>query len=225
MDGLAVLGGAGGRVKSRRDVGGGLRVRVPYDLNLLLESGHDLVIVVGELFADDLRHVTFVVVKLFDLGVQGILLQFELLGLLTEDFSADLGLQAKHVLLEENEEAAGAVELVNQLVAFLEELGGDRVLDVLGLALHPAIQIFELLVLDIELMQEVLLLLEEEVAAALELLLAVGDDAAAESLDCVVEVLLGEYDAGARSQRLHLRAPIRHLGEELLDGAKLLAQI
>ena len=43
-----------------------------------------------------------VIVKLFNLDVEGILLQLELLSLLAKDLASDLGLQAVHSLLEQD---------------------------------------------------------------------------------------------------------------------------
>lgn len=64
-----------------------------------------------------------VVLKFFDLCVECVLLQLEFLGLIVQDLLLDFGFKSEHGLLEHNEKSAGAVELVDQLVAFLEELG------------------------------------------------------------------------------------------------------
>lgn len=43
--------------------------------------------------------------------------------LLTENFTANLFLKTKHCLLKEDQQAARAVKLVDQLVTLLKELG------------------------------------------------------------------------------------------------------
>jgi len=72
-----------------------------------------------------------VVVQLFDLGVQSILLQLEFLGLLAKNFIANLTFETIHGLLEEDQQSACAVELVDELIAFLEQARRDDVFNVL----------------------------------------------------------------------------------------------
>ena len=85
-----------------------------------LELLHDFSVVLAELHADDLRHVPLVLLKLLDLGVQRVLLELKALGLLPEDRGSDLGLEAVHGLLEEDEQAARTIQLIDKLVALLE---------------------------------------------------------------------------------------------------------
>ena len=85
-----------------------------------LELLHDFSVVLAELHADDLRHVPLVLLKLLVLGVQRVLLELKALGLLPEDRGSDLVLEAEHGLLEEDEQAARAIQLINKLVALLE---------------------------------------------------------------------------------------------------------
>lgn len=64
-----------------------------------------------------------IVIELLNLEIELVLLKLELLGLVCQDLLLDLGLEAVHGLLEKNEQSTCAVKLVDELVAFFEELG------------------------------------------------------------------------------------------------------
>ena len=85
-----------------------------------LELFHDFSVVLAELHADNLRHVPLVLLQLLNLGVKRVLLELKALGLLPEDRGSDLVLEAVHGLLEEDEQAARAIQLIDKLVALLE---------------------------------------------------------------------------------------------------------
>lgn len=92
-------------------------------VDCFLQVGADLVVVGSEASTNNLTHMLFVVVELLNLSVEGVLLKLELLRLLTKNLCLDLFLQIVHVLFEEGEKSARAVQLVDKLIAFLEELG------------------------------------------------------------------------------------------------------
>ena len=115
--------------------------------------------------------------------------------MLTKDLVADLCLHTKHSLLEKDEQAACAVKLVDELVAFLEESRRNYVLNILGCVLDPSLQISDPLVLDIDHVQVVLLLLAEEITATLQLFFAVCDQFSAEVLEGLIEVSPDKDDA------------------------------
>lgn len=92
-------------------------------VDCFLQVGADLVVVGSEASTNNLTHMLFVVVELLNLSVEGVLLKLELLRLLTKNLCLDLFLQIVHVLFEESEKSARAVQLVDKLIAFLEELG------------------------------------------------------------------------------------------------------
>lgn len=141
----------------------------------------------------------FVVSKLLNLSVKCIFLKFESLGLFTEDLATNLIFQTKHCLLEENQQAARAVKLVDKLVSLLKELGRDDIFNVLCCVFSSRFQVCDLLVLDVEQLHVVFLLLCKHVASTIELLLSIGDNLAGKVLDGVVEVLDGEDDTWSRS--------------------------
>lgn len=166
-----------------------------------------------------------VVIQLFDLGVQSILLQLEFLGLLAKNFIANFTFETIHGLLEEDQQSACAVELVDELIAFLEQARRDDVFNVLRLVLDALIELTNLLILHIDQVQVVLFFLTEEIAVRFELMHAICDEFAAETLDSIVEVLASEDNTRATSQSLNLRSTIGQLGQEVLYKAKLLHHI
>jgi len=169
--------------------------------------------------------VLFVVAEFLNLCVQSVLLKFEFLRLVTQDFVFDLRLQTKHCLFEEGEQATRAVKLVDQLVAFFKEFGGNDVFDVLGGILNSSLQVRDLLVFQIDHLQVVFFFLTEEIRATLEFLLPINDDFPAECRQGLIEVSNSEDDTRSTCQCLYLRAPIAQLGQELLNKAQLLYQV
>jgi len=104
-----------------------------------------------------------VVSKFLDLGVQSILLQLKLLRLLAQNLVTDLSFKTIHCLLEKNEQSARAVELVDQLIAFLEQACRNDVLDILRLVANAPIELCDFLIFDVNQVQVMLLLLAEQI--------------------------------------------------------------
>lgn len=166
-----------------------------------------------------------VVLKFLDLCVESVLLELEFLGLVIQDLLLDLRLESEHGLLEHNEKSAGAVKLVDQLIAFLKELGRDNVLDVLCLVLEPSVHVSDLLVFDVHEMHVVLFLLCESITTYFELFLAISDYIATEVLNSIVKVFPREDHTRPWSQRFHLSTPIGQLSQEDLHGFQFFDQV
>jgi len=166
-----------------------------------------------------------IVLKFLNLCVECVLLELEFLGLIVQYLLLDFRFKSEHGLLEHNEKSAGAVKLVDQLIAFLEELGRDNVLDILCLVLKPPVHVSDFLVFDVHEMHVVLLFLSESIATCFQLFLAIGDYIAAEVLNSIVKVFPSEDHSRSRRQRLHLSSSISQLRQENLHGFQFFNQV
>ena len=118
-------------------------------VHLLLEPLHALMIITNEILVHHLTDGLLIIVQFLYLRIQSILRQLELLGLVAQNLILNLSFQPKHRLLEQNQQSARTVKLVDELITLLKELSRDNVLNILRRILDPALQIRNLLVFQV----------------------------------------------------------------------------
>jgi len=128
----------------------GVCADLPRLLHDLLLSAVQLVGLLLPILHEASLDVLLVVCEPLDCSVKFIFLKAELLMLLTYNLVENLLFKPVHGLLEQDEESARVVQLVDELVALLEELGADQILHVLGSIVESSLHVRDLLIFDVD---------------------------------------------------------------------------